>query len=118
MPIFLATLSVQGTSHDYSPLWNALEGAGAKCLMDATWLVDVSQDALTVTNALLSHCVTGDKLFVLEFVAGAAWTGTCLDADAKEWLARRMSISKAGRKKPVARIARARTQVIKAALNA
>ena len=118
MPIFLVTLSVQATSHDYSPLWKALKDAGAKCLMDATWLVDVPQDALAVTNALLSHCVKGDKLFVLEFVAGAAWTGTCLDAEAKAWLARRMSVSKPDSKKPVGRMARGRTQAVKPAVNA
>ena len=106
MPMFLASLSLQAT-HDYSPLWDALKSARAQHLMDTTWLIDVSQDAMTTTDALLSHCRPGDKLFLLEFTGEAAWTGTGLTSDTKSWLGQRVAVTKRKRN-ALGRVKRAR----------
>ena len=99
MPMFLASLSLQAT-HDYSPLWEALQKAQAQHLMDTTWLIDVSQDAAATTDALLSHCRPGDKLFLLTFTSDAAWSGTGLTSGAKSWLSERFAVAKPKRAAP------------------
>ena len=97
MTIFLASLSLQAT-HDYAALWQALDSAQATRLMDTTWLLDLSQDAMAATDALLSHCRPGDRLFLLEFGPGVAWTGTGLTPEAKAWLAQRTAVAKRKRR--------------------
>ena len=89
MPIYLVSCALRGISHNYQPLWSALEKAGAKCALESTWLLEADLDINQITNVLLPFLEPDDSLFVTEIPPGARWSATRLTDESGPWLMER-----------------------------
>ena len=86
MPIYIVSCALRDLRHDYSPFWSALEKAGAERAMEAVWLLETNQEIMAVTNAILPHLTSEDRLLVAEI---GKWSATRLLNDAGAWLKRK-----------------------------
>ena len=85
--LYVVSCALRDPSHDYSPLWNALDRRGAKRAMEAVWLLESNDGIPDLTQAVLPMLKDDDRLLIA--VIGQ-WSATHLLEEAQEFLRGKM----------------------------
>jgi hypothetical protein len=87
--MYLVSCALRDPSHDYMPLWSALEKAGARRAMEAVWLLETDSSLQAITEAVRSHLEKSDRLFIAA-LGKNPWSATNLLDDTGVWLKTRL----------------------------
>jgi hypothetical protein len=87
--VFVVTYDLRSPGRDYTALWDQLRKVGAVRALESVWLLETSQSATEVRDALISWMDANDRLLVVEITAHAAWAGTLMMNPSGEWLLRK-----------------------------
>jgi hypothetical protein len=86
MAIYAASFHLHQLRPKYEQLWTALEKAGAVEILESLWLLETSQTASSLRDALRKYIEKNDSVLVLEITARAAWAWYNIDTAGGEWL--------------------------------
>lgn len=71
---------------NYQPLWDALIQAGSQRVLESFWLVEVTQHAGGLRQALSSYMDEDDSIVVIELQRGSHWASCRGQPKGVRWL--------------------------------
>jgi hypothetical protein len=76
----------QHRDKDYTPVWTALRGWGAKRILESVWFVENAATAAQIRDSLRTQTRDEDSLLVLQIQPGSFWGSFKAQEEGVAWL--------------------------------